>query len=133
MTRTFRLAGVRLTISADHEKSGGGPDLLLGAAPTGTRTPLYRHTPYSEQVYVLEGEFTIRAGTETVVLRPGDAYAIPAGTSHTLSATGSVPARGLVVSWPSGFARLIMAAGTPDLGINHQQGCSHEDSAEPGR
>jgi quercetin dioxygenase-like cupin family protein len=116
MTRSFWLLGVRLTVHANHEDTGGRYDLVESVGIPGFRTPWHRHTRYSELVYVLEGEFTVRAGEEMAVLRPGDVFAIPAGTPHTVAVTGSGPARGLVVSSPSGFARLIMAAGTPDLG-----------------
>jgi mannose-6-phosphate isomerase-like protein (cupin superfamily) len=116
MTRSFWLLGSRLTVHANHEDTGGRYDLIEGTVLPGTETPLHRHTRYSEQVYVLEGELSILAGRELVVLRPGDVYTIPAGTPHAVAVTGCVPARGLVVCSPSGFARLVMAAGTPDLG-----------------
>jgi hypothetical protein len=50
------------------------------------------------------------------VLRPGDNHLIAAGTANAVAATGDVPGRALVVASPSGFARLITEAGTPDEG-----------------
>jgi hypothetical protein len=64
----------------------------------------------------LDGEFTVLAGGRKAVLRPGDDLLIPAGTAHAVAATGDVPARALVVASPSGFARLVIEAGTPDKG-----------------
>ncbi|MBV8558131.1 MAG: cupin domain-containing protein, partial [Planctomycetaceae bacterium] len=76
----------------------------------------HRHGAYSEQIYVLDGEFTVWAGGRKAVLRPGDHLTIPAGTAHVVAATGDAPGRGLVVASPSGLARLITEAGTPDEG-----------------
>jgi hypothetical protein len=50
------------------------------------------------------------------VLRPGEDLFIPAGTAHALAVTGVGPGRALIVTAPSGFARLITEAGTPDDG-----------------
>jgi mannose-6-phosphate isomerase-like protein (cupin superfamily) len=71
---------------------------------------------YAEQFYILEGEFTVWAGRQTAVLRPGDVFTVPAGTAHAVAVTGGRPGRALAVASPSGFARLIMGAGTPDTG-----------------
>ena len=50
------------------------------------------------------------------MLCPGDDLLIPAGTAHVVAATGDGPGRALVVASPSGFARLVTEAGTPDEG-----------------
>jgi quercetin dioxygenase-like cupin family protein len=117
MARSFWLFGARLTVHANHEDTGGRYDLIEGSALPGNPTPLHRHNRYAEQLYVLEGEFTIWAGGSTIVLLPGGVFTIPAGMAHVVAATGGGPARGLVVASPSGFARLIMATGTPDTGV----------------
>jgi Cupin domain len=65
---------------------------------------------------VLDGEFTVWLGGRKAVLRPGDDLLIPAGTANAVAATGDGPGRALVVASPSGFARLITEAGTPDQG-----------------
>jgi quercetin dioxygenase-like cupin family protein len=116
MKRSFWLHGARFTVHADHEDTGGLYDLVEGGGPPGFQTPLHRHTRYTEQFYILEGEFTVWAGGRTAVLRPGDTFTVPAGTEHAVAVTGAGPARALCVASPSGFARLITAAGTPDTG-----------------
>jgi quercetin dioxygenase-like cupin family protein len=116
MTRSYWLFGARLTVHAGHEDTAGRYDLIEGASLPGTQTPLHRHNCYSEQIYVLEGEFTVWAGEQTAVLHPGDIFIIPAGTAHAVATTGDGISRGLVVASPSGFARLIMETGTPDTG-----------------
>ncbi len=39
--------------------------------------------PYETVGYVLEGRARLHLGAQTVVLRPGDAYLVPAGADHT--------------------------------------------------
>ena len=114
MTQSLWLFGTRLNIIADHTTTGGQYDLIDGYFPPGTQTPPHRHTRYSEQLYVLEGEFTVWLGENKVVLSPGESALIPAGTPHVVAALGDQPARGLVVAAPSAFARLIAAVGTVD-------------------
>jgi quercetin dioxygenase-like cupin family protein len=116
MARSFWLFGARLTVHANHDDTAGRYDLIEGGGLPGTVTPLHRHNRYTEQIYVLEGEFTVWAGKQTAVLRAGDTFIIPAGTAHVVAFSGDRPARGLVIASPSGFARLIMETGTPDLG-----------------
>jgi mannose-6-phosphate isomerase-like protein (cupin superfamily) len=114
MARSYWLFGARFTVHASHENTAGCYDLVEGGGPPGFQTPLHRHSRYSERFYILQGEFTIWAGEQTVVLRPGDVYTIPAGTAHALAITGMGRGRALVIAEPSGFARLIMEAGIPD-------------------
>ncbi len=112
MTQTVWLFGTRLTIVADHITTGGQYDLIEGYFPPGTQTPLHRHTRYSEQLYVLEGEFTVWAGENKVVLGPGESYLISPSTPHVVATVGDKPARGLVVAAPSAFARVVETVGT---------------------
>lgn len=114
MTQSLWLFGTRLNIIADHTTTDGKYDLIEGYFPPGAQTPPHRHTRYSEQLYVLEGEFTVWAGKNKVVLSPGDSYLISPGTPHVVAALSDKPTRGLVVASPSAFARLIAAVGTLD-------------------
>jgi mannose-6-phosphate isomerase-like protein (cupin superfamily) len=130
MTRSYWLFGDRLTVHANHEDTGGCYDLVEGRALPGFQTPLHRHTRYTERLYVLEGEYTVWAGERTLVLRPGDVFTIPAGTAHAVAVIGNRPARALVIASPSGFARLIMGAGTPDTGDGPPSGPTDMDLYE---
>lgn len=114
MTQSFWLLGNRITIIADHTTTGGQYDLIEGYNPPGTLTPLHRHTRYSEQLYVLEGDLTVWAGENKAVLTPGESFLISPGTPHVVGVLSDKPARALVVAAPSGFARLIAATGTVD-------------------
>ena len=116
MGRSYWLFGARFTVHAHHEDTAGRYDLIEGHAPPGFQTPLHRHTRYADQFSVLEGKFTVWAGKQMAVLRPGDTFIIPAGTAHAVAVTGDCLGRALAITSPSGFARLIMGAGTPDNG-----------------
>ena len=116
MRKSYWLFGHRLTILAGPADTGGGYDFVEGWNPPGTRVPLHRHSRYSEQIYVLEGEFTVWAGKRVLVLRPGNDVVISPGTVHTWAVTSVGPARGLAVAAPSGFSRLITEVGIPDDG-----------------
>ncbi|MBD2532074.1 cupin domain-containing protein [Nostoc flagelliforme FACHB-838] len=112
MTQSFWLFGSRLDIIADHTTTEGKYDLIEGYFPPGTQTPLHRHTRYSEQLYVLEGEFTVWAGENKAVLKAGETFLIPPSTAHVIGVLSDNPARGLMVASPSAFARLIAEVGT---------------------
>ena len=119
MRKSYWLVGSRLSVIAGAAETQDRYDLVDGWFPAGAAVPPHRHQRYSEQIYVLEGEFTIwigGSGKRKAVLRPGDDLFIPTGTPHALAATGSGPVRALVIASPSGFARLITEVGAPDTG-----------------
>jgi quercetin dioxygenase-like cupin family protein len=102
----------QLTIITNGTMTGEQYDLIEGYFPPGSQTPLHRHTRYSEQLYMLEGEFTVWAGENKVVLNAGESFLISVGTPHVIAALSDRPARGLVIAAPSGFARFIEATKT---------------------
>ncbi|MBW4528623.1 MAG: cupin domain-containing protein [Phormidium tanganyikae FI6-MK23] len=112
MTQSFWLFGSRLTIVADRTTTNGNYDLVEGYFPPGTQTPPHRHTRYSEQLYVLEGEFSVWTGKNKLVLKAGESFLIPKGITHVIAALGDRPARGLAVASPSAFAHLVETTGT---------------------
>ena len=116
MRTSYWLFGTRLIVLASHADTAGRYDLVENVLPSGAHIPPHRHTRYSEQLYVVEGELTARAGERKVVLRHGENVFIPIGTPHSLAATGDGLTRALVVASPSGFARLVTEGGTPDEG-----------------
>jgi quercetin dioxygenase-like cupin family protein len=113
MNNSFWLFGTHLTVLANQTDTAGRYDLLEGTFAPGVETPVHRHTTYAEQLYVLAGEFTVRTEAGTVVLRPGQSHLIPRGMAHSVAATSTEPAKGLVVASPSGFAYLTQTVGTP--------------------
>jgi mannose-6-phosphate isomerase-like protein (cupin superfamily) len=112
MTQSFWFFGSCLTILADRTMTDGHYDLIEGYFPPGSQTPLHRHIRYSEQLYVLEGVFTVWAGNEKIELSTGETFLIPVGIPHVVAAIGDQPAHGLMLTAPSAFARLIATVGT---------------------
>ena len=74
-------------------ETGGRYDHVEGWFSLGTQTPPHRHGAYFEQIYVLDGEFTVWAGGRKAVLRSGVHLTIPAGTAHVVATTGDGPGR----------------------------------------
>ena len=101
-----------LTILANHTTTGGQYDLIDIYFLLDKQTSFHRHTRYSEHLYVLEGECTIWAGENKLVLNTSEHFLIPANIPHTIGVLNDRPAHGLVVTAPSSFARLIVVAGT---------------------
>ncbi len=112
MKQTFWFFNTQLTIETEGGETDDRYDLVDGIIPPGIETPLHMHTKYSENIFVLEGEFTLFIPGQTKVLHAGDRFLIPAGTPHVLINSGEIPARGLTVASPSGFAKLIRNGGT---------------------
>ena len=114
MTQPLWFFGTRFNIIADHTTTSGKYDIMEGYFPPGIQTPPHLHTRYSEQLYILEGEFTVWAGNRKVVLNTGESFLIAPGTPHVVASLSNRAARGLVIAAPSSFARLIAAVGTLD-------------------
>jgi quercetin dioxygenase-like cupin family protein len=70
--------------------------------PAGVVHP-HLHRQNEEAFYVLEGEFAVGVGEETVTARTGSFILIPRGTVHSLHNAGTTPARLLVVISPGGM------------------------------
>src|SRR4051794_318801 len=62
---------------------------------------------------LLDGEVTLWAGDEQVVLGPGGFFNAPRGVPHTYRVTSDEPATVLVASAPGGFAAFVRAYGVP--------------------
>ncbi len=132
MTQSLWFLDAYFRIIADHRATGGQYDLIEGYFPAGTQTPLHRHTRHSEQIYLLEGEFTAWAGEQKAVLKAGESFLIQTGIPHTVAALSSQPARMLVVAAPSGFARLIAETGTLEREATPDMALMERISAEIG-
>ena len=66
----------------------------------GASTTPHRHVNTEEIYYILEGRGLMRVGREAGEVGPGDAIAIPAGTSHQIANTGGAVLRFLCCCAP---------------------------------
>lgn len=118
MSQTFWLYGTYLSILADKHQTNSAYDLIEGQFPANTETPLHMHTKYAEQIYVLEGEFTVYLNKKKITLTPGEHLFILPNTPHVVAASGKQVNRALTIASPSGFAKLIRSVGIPGTDAN---------------
>jgi mannose-6-phosphate isomerase-like protein (cupin superfamily) len=98
--------GSVITFKAVSEATGGRYSLVeYYAAPNFQGPPPHIHPDVEEAFYILEGEFAIRLGVDTIRAPVGTFVLIPRGTIHTFSNPGDQPARFLVIVSPGGFER----------------------------
>jgi mannose-6-phosphate isomerase-like protein (cupin superfamily) len=67
----------------------------------GTQTELHLHRVTEEIYHFTQGSGTMRLGAETIAVVPGDTVAIPPGTPHNLSNSGSEPLKILCACVPA--------------------------------
>ncbi len=68
--------------------------------PPGAATTPHHHVKTEEIYYILEGRGAMRVGSDTAAVGPGDAVAIPPGTSHQITNTGAATLRFLCCCAP---------------------------------
>ncbi|MFC3559066.1 cupin domain-containing protein [Pedobacter jamesrossensis] len=113
MEQNYWLFGTELKILVDEQKSDGHYDLIEGTLAAEVETPVHLHSKYSEEIYVLEGDFTIYIPGLSIKVKVGESVFIPANTPHVVSAGSNEKNRALTVASPSGFAKLIRSVGRP--------------------
>lgn len=120
MDQTFWLFGTYLKILSDEHQTNSAYDLIEGQFPANMETPLHMHTKYAEQIYVLEGQFTVYTTYGQITLNPGEQFFILPNTPHVVAASDKLVNRALTVAAPSGFAKLIRAVGIPSSDESQQ-------------
>jgi quercetin dioxygenase-like cupin family protein len=103
---------MRITVLTRAGETDGRHDLVRGFAGPGMTTALHTHSRYEERLFMLDGELTVWAGAERVVLGPGDFYTIRRNVPHMLQA-GPSGADTLNISSPAAFAELVERTATP--------------------
>jgi mannose-6-phosphate isomerase-like protein (cupin superfamily) len=87
-------------LKASQRSTGGALSVFettIGAGP-----PLHVHDREDECFYVLDGELSIRCGTDTFDAPAGSFVFLPRGRPHRFQATGQ-PARLLLITVPGGI------------------------------
>ena len=97
------VSGERFRFLSD---TGNGPLRLEMTVSAGAVSPpRHIHLRQQERFEVLDGEVTVLAGRDQVLLRAGGSCEIPPGRGHTWRNSGGRPARLLVEFWPGGAMR----------------------------
>lgn len=101
---TFKLTG---------EDTGGEMTLMDSLIMPHTGPPPHVHEREDETFYILEGEFEILAGGETIHAPAGSVVYGPRGIVHTYRNIGDEVGRFLTMITPSGFENFFSEIGEP--------------------
>jgi len=107
----FWQADTLWVLLASAEQTGGRYSLLWEHGPQGSGPGPHTHEQ-DEEIYVLDGNLTVRAGDRLHVASAGWFLFIPRGTVHSFrvdSQTASI----LISYTPAGFERVISEMGVP--------------------
>ncbi len=106
-------AGDMYTFLVTGTESGGSYFTMEALVPPGGGPPPHIHHREEEQFYILEGEFTIRVGDQTVRASQGDFVHVPRETIHNFRNEGTMPAKMLITYSPAGVEKLFQEAFEP--------------------
>lgn len=90
------------------DETGGAYAILEQTIPAGHGPPLHLHRHETEIFYILEGEFEIRVGEETIRVAPGALAVGPRGIPHTFRNSGTTEGRLLLTVLPGRFAHYFI-------------------------
>lgn len=92
-----------MTIKAVGAQTGQTFALFEQHVLPGAGIPPHSHRREDEAYYVLEGEFVLSAGDQTVRARPGTFALLSRGVVHGLRNVGGAPGRFLILATPAGI------------------------------
>jgi quercetin dioxygenase-like cupin family protein len=110
------ITGDTMTLLATGEDTAGQLVVLEILAQPGAGPPPHLHRNEDESFYVLDGEFEIVHGDETIRAGAGSFVHVRRGTVHRFSNVGTTPSRLLIMFSPAGIEGFFRAAGAPALG-----------------
>ncbi len=102
-----------LAVFRNPEGSPRTPAVVEMTFPPGGFAPLHMHTEIDDNFLMLEGEFAVRSGDQTLLARAGDYVSLPHGVPYTTRVFGSGPARLVLVHNADNFVSLLEAIGVP--------------------
>jgi mannose-6-phosphate isomerase-like protein (cupin superfamily) len=97
---TFKISGDALSVVELTAFPENGP-------------PPHIHLREDESFWVLEGQFSVLLGEESLTAGPGAFVHVPKGTLHTYKNVGRTPGRLIVMLTPGGFENLWKELGVP--------------------
>ncbi len=101
--------GIPMNIMLRAEETGGAFAALVAEFAPGQGPPPHFHHDHEEYFFVLEGEFELSVGDQTVTAGPGSMVFVPRETVHAFKYVGS--GRGKLLEWgtPGGQERYFEA------------------------
>ena len=109
--QSFDIPGVRFTPVASPSRGSSETAIWRCVVQPGSNGRPH-HVTREEIIVAVQGEGTVSVGTDAHLLRPGDAFAIPAFTDFKVDCTGDVPFEAMVVL-PAGGRAVV--AGQPSF------------------
>lgn len=101
---SFMAAGTRIIVKLRSPATGGRYSVTeYHLPPDFAGPPLHVHTVFEHAWQVLEGSVQVQVGAAVQQLQAGGFVFVPAGTPHTFSNPGPLPARMLAVDSPGGL------------------------------
>lgn len=107
------IVGDTITVKATAAQTGGSTTVLEILAVPGGGPPPHVHANEDEAWYVLDGEFEVLQGDETLRLTAGGFAFVPRGTLHRFENVSDTPSRVLIIFTPGGFDGFFFEAGLP--------------------
>jgi quercetin dioxygenase-like cupin family protein len=111
--RRLWIVGDTMTFKATAAQTGGSLAMVEVLAAPGGGPPQHRHANEDEFWYVLDGEFEIHYGSQTLRLTAGGFAFVPRGTMHRFENVADTPSRVLIGFTPGGFEAFFFEAGLP--------------------
>lgn len=103
--------GGQIITKATDEDTAGAYALFENVMPAHSPGPLpHIHHRHDEAFYILEGELTVRVGSQTFTAASGSFVFVPRGTVHQPANPGTQPARFLLIFSPGGMGRFFADA-----------------------
>jgi quercetin dioxygenase-like cupin family protein len=117
------LRGTQVAYKAEGERPSGGPTFLEFTAASGFNTGDHVHSRIEEIFYIVEGEFQVRAGEQTLRAKPGDFVLVPPGVAHGFGNSAGAPAKMVLLISPAGvheryfeeLSAILSQPGPPDV------------------
>ncbi|MBO9097682.1 MULTISPECIES: cupin domain-containing protein [unclassified Rhizobium] len=109
----YLFLGVVMRVLLTSEDTGGQFTMIEGTMPPEGDGGLHVHRDEDESMTLLEGALDVTVGDVNFRLEAGQSYFAPRGVPHRLRNTGTLPARGLLVTTPGGFDSFVARAGIP--------------------
>jgi len=107
--KSINAFGIPMNIMLRAEETGGAFAALVAEFAPGQGPPPHFHHDHEEYFFVLEGEFELSVGGQTVTAGPGAMVFVPRETVHAFKYVGST--RGRILEWgtPGGQERYFEA------------------------
>src|SRR6059058_6203519 len=98
----WNVLGTTMLCKVASEETGGAYSVVDNVVQPQGGPPPHRHEAEDEVFYVLEGEFEINYGGQSVVAKKGDVVAVRKGVTHSFRNVGAEEGRLLVTITPGG-------------------------------